>query len=709
LRPEDGTPDLPPSDDAGEHEPPRPATWAGRRRAEGANDEPEPAAETEPADEPGGEPDSEPGDEPDSEPGDEPEPEPAAESQPGDEPEPEPAGEPEPEPTDQAQPGEDTDQRRDGLADDLDDSEPEQPEAPTEAADPEGRETVEAETLALADREQAEEAAMAGVRARTADHGVEGGSGSQTPEPAIETPPETPSPEAEDGKVPRAKPLWARFLAASLVIVVSMAAATAISLLVYLTDIAEGLSDNDRLASLREQLTEVDGGDPQTILILGSDKRLDTRGDPGRSDTTILLRVDPEQDAIALLSIPRDLRVSVPKLGVAKFNEAYTVGGPDLTLEVVERLTDLDINHVVNINFTGFADAVNAIGCVYIDVDRRYFIPPESGTAEIDIEAGYQRLCGLKALQYVRFRHDDNDLVRSARQQDFMREARQKLSVGTLVNDRNELLDIFTEYTTSDISDGVTLLELLKTFLAVQSAPVREVHFPADLGDGTSPYVTASEDAIKKAVEQFLGVGGTPGARPGGEADQPPPEEDKQRPDDRGGGGESDDEPKQDFVGPQMDDSTAQGQDYARRIAEVKTGGGDPMVKFGIYYPTRLAPGSTIDDASRAFQIDGPDKEAYRGYKMVVDVPGQTFGNGLFSEYYGVSGTDWVDPPILDNPNETRTIDGRNYLLFYDGDRLRLVGFKTKNAAYWVNNTLLQSLDEGQMLSVATSMREYGD
>ena len=170
---------------------------------------------------------------------------------------------------------------------------------------------------------------------------------------------------------------------------------------------------------------------------------------------------------------------------MAKFNEAYTVGGPELTLEVVERLTDLEINHVVNINFTGFADAVNAIGCVYIDVDRRYFIPPESGTAEIDIEAGYQRLCGLKALQYVRFRHDDNDLVRSARQQDFMREARQKLPPGTLIRERNELLDIFTEYTTSDISDGVTLL-VLKTFLAVQSAPVREVHFPADLGDGTS-------------------------------------------------------------------------------------------------------------------------------------------------------------------------------------------------------------------------------
>ena len=107
-------------------------------------------------------------------------------------------------------------------------------------------------------------------------------------------------------------------------IVISMAAATSISILLYLTDIAEGLSDNDTLASLRDQLTEADGGAPQTILIIGSDKRLDTRGDPGRSDTTILLRVDPDKQAIALLSIPRDLKVNIPGVGVDKFNVAYT-------------------------------------------------------------------------------------------------------------------------------------------------------------------------------------------------------------------------------------------------------------------------------------------------------------------------------------------------------------------------------------------------
>ena len=240
-------------------------------------------------------------------------------------------------------------------------------------------------------------------------------------------------------------------------IVISVAAATSISLLVYLTGIAEGLNDNDALASLSDQLADADGGKPQTILILGSDKRLDTEGDPGRSDTTILLRVDPDKDAVALLSIPRDLKVYIPGIGEAKFNEAYTAGGADKTLRVVKNLTGLEINHVVNINFLGFADAVNAIGCVYVDVDRQYYVPEGSGYSAIDppIDAGYQLMKGFKALQYVRFRHLDNDLVRSARQQDFLREARQKLPPEKIIRDRNELLDIFTEYTTSDISDAV--------------------------------------------------------------------------------------------------------------------------------------------------------------------------------------------------------------------------------------------------------------
>ncbi|MGH2950895.1 MAG: LCP family protein, partial [Solirubrobacterales bacterium] len=538
------------------------------------------------------------------------------------------------------------------------------------------------------------------LRARAAGKGPEP---RETTRPAPPAPPAAepaapPSPPPE--KPPRARPLWARFVAASLLIVISMATATSVSLLVYLTDIAEGLGDNDALASLRDQLEEVDGGDPQTILIIGSDKRLGEEGIPGRSDTAILLRVDPDKDAIALLSIPRDLKVNIPGVGVDKFNVAYSSGGADRTLDVVKQITGLKINHVVNINFTGFADAVNAIGCVYIDVDRRYFIPPEANYAEIDIEAGYQRLCGLKALQYVRYRFDDNDLVRSARQQDFLREARQKLPPGTLIRDRNELLDIFTEYTTSDIADAVQLLELLKTFAGVQTAPVSEVHFPAELGDGSSPYVTTSEDAIQNAVEQFLGVEGTPGARPAGTAEGPATAADGKEQQRRKK--QKEEPPEQE--GPPMIDASAAGQQYGQAIAGVETKGGEPMVRFPIFHPTRLVPGSVISDASRAFPIDGPDKEKYYGYKIVVSVPGPSG----FSEYYGVSGTSWDEVPILENASETREIDGREYQLFFDGDRLRLIGWKENKATYWVNNTLLQTLDEGEMISIATSMRELG-
>ena len=174
----------------------------------------------------------------------------------------------------------------------------------------------------------------------------------------------------------------------------------------------------------------------------------------------MLLRIDPDQDAIALLSLPRDLKVNIPGYGIGKLNDAYTVGGPKKTLTVVKQLTGININHVVNVDFKGFEQAINAIDCVYVDVDRRYFnsnegLAPIELLAEIDIHAGYQMLCGDRALQYVRYRHTDNDIVRAARQQDFLREARQKISPARLFRDREELIDIFTKYTTSDIDDAV--------------------------------------------------------------------------------------------------------------------------------------------------------------------------------------------------------------------------------------------------------------
>jgi LCP family protein required for cell wall assembly len=609
-------------------------------------------------------------------------------------------------------------EREPSAAGDSDDGAP-----PTADGAPEPGATVEADTLALADREEAKEAAMAGVRERAAKHEAKRETAAHAvaaqatvpaaPETEEEEEPSEPEAPAEPeppvigppdvGEPPKPKALWLRFLTASMVIVTSMATATAVSVLLFASDIAEGLGG---IPGITQQLAETDGGDPQTILILGSDKR--PTDDTGRSDTAILLRVDPDREAISLLSVPRDLKVNIPRHGVDKFNAAYSYGGPKLTLETVKALTGLEVNHVVNINFTGFADAVNALDCVYIDVDRRYFIAPEAEIAEIDIQAGYQRLCGLKALQYVRFRHEDNDLVRAARQQDFLREARQGIPPSKLVSDRNELLDIFKKYTTSDnaLKDPIQVIELIKTLFYVRNAPVHEVHFPAQLGGPDDPYVTASNDAIESAVAQFLGTEGTPGPAPSG-----PPEEteaDKPADDKNADGDQQKEEKPPEDTGPAMIDATGAIQPYAQKLEGMKTKNGEVILDFPLFYPTQVPARSRVDatvlEASRSFIIDGPGDDVYRGYKFVLGLP----GSGGFTEYFGVSGTDWDNPPILDNPTETREIEGRDYKFFYDGDRLRLVGWQTNKASYWVNNTLLQTLDEDEMLAVARGMRELG-
>jgi hypothetical protein len=98
------------------------------------------------------------------------------------------------------------------------------------------------------------------------------------------------------------------------------------------------------------------------------------------------------------------------------------------------------------------------------------------------------------------------------------------------------------------------------------------------------------------------------------------------------------------------------------------------------------------------YKVAAPGGERRKSYRMVLKRP-------LVGEYYGIQGTRWTDPPILADPTETREIGGREFELFYEGDRLRLVAWRTPKAAYWVANTLLQTLSEHQMIAIARSTR----
>jgi polyisoprenyl-teichoic acid--peptidoglycan teichoic acid transferase len=78
---------------------------------------------------------------------------------------------------------------------------------------------------------------------------------------------------------------------------------------------------------------------------------------------------------------------------------------------------------------------------------------------------------------------------------------------------------------------------------------------------------------------------------------------------------------------------------------------------------------------------------------------------GAYGEYYGVQGMGWRYPPILDDPDGSRVVAGRRLLLYYDGHHLRLVAWRTKRAAYWITNTLSQSIPNDRLIAIAGSVR----
>jgi polyisoprenyl-teichoic acid--peptidoglycan teichoic acid transferase len=169
------------------------------------------------------------------------------------------------------------------------------------------------------------------------------------------------------------------------------------------------------------------------ILVLGADVGSRSRpGDQGRSDTIVLIRTDPDHHKIALLFIPRDLRVDIPLHGAQKINSAYAFGGATLAIKTVERLTGLGINHVVVVDFGTFDDVVDALGGVTIDVPRpilsNKFECPLKSRAECDrwpgwrFRKGPQEMNGKRALIFSRIRENklnpnESDFTRGERQQ----------------------------------------------------------------------------------------------------------------------------------------------------------------------------------------------------------------------------------------------------------------------------------------------------
>ncbi|MGI8803223.1 MAG: LCP family protein [Solirubrobacteraceae bacterium] len=473
-----------------------------------------------------------------------------------------------------------------------------------------------------------------------------------------------------------------RFLIGSLIIVALMATATVAGVLLEVGHIRSYFPQPTIPPTAIKQITPAPPGAPETILIIGDDKRalssnVNDRSSPPKSDTMLLLRLDPNQHEVSLLSVPRDLKTTiVPDVGppiTTKINASYGIGGSALVAKTIKAtLPGLSINHIVDINFGGFRKVIDAIGCVYIFVDRHYY-NVNLGTAatnfsNIDIKPGYQKLCGQQALDYTRYRHTDSDFVRVARQQDFIRQAKQQVGVQNLFNNQDPLLKALQHAIATDIH-GTAVDRLISLAFFSLGRPVRQVDFQSTVGPS---YVTATPEQLTATVNDFLyndpGPVKVSSKRVGGRRGTAP----------AGGGGLG-------LV------ATPPGDIGLANSASV----GFPIK---LYTPRLRMAQANLTDLVRVYTLR--DEQNTRHHAYVISI-----ARGLVGEYYGVEGTDWTTPPILSGQHQTRRIGGLSYDLYVDGGHIRLVAWRSPTAVYWLSNTLRTSLSNQQMLAIAESAR----
>ena len=156
-----------------------------------------------------------------------------------------------------------------------------------------------------------------------------------------------------------------------------------------------------------------------TVMLLGVDER-PKDGDPGRSDTLLVMMVDASSRGISVVSVPRDTRVRISGLGWDKINHAFAHGGVALTQQTVENFLGIPIDYYAKVDLESFGRAVDAMGGVRVEVEQRMYYEDAWDHFVIDLQPGLQRLDGKKALQYVRYRDEDGDIGRVRRQQNFI-------------------------------------------------------------------------------------------------------------------------------------------------------------------------------------------------------------------------------------------------------------------------------------------------
>jgi LCP family protein required for cell wall assembly len=251
---------------------------------------------------------------------------------------------------------------------------------------------------------------------------------------------------------------------------------------------------------------------PTTILVLGTDINFaaDTgeplSGSNSRTDTILLLRIDPVHYKVNILSIPRDSFVPIPGYGPQKINAANVFGGVDLVKATVANLTGKNVDYFVMVNPYALTKLVDLIGGINIYVDKNMYYVDRAQNLHIDLKEGWHRLSGKEAQDYIRFRHDAaGDIGRIERQQKFLQTLFLSLARPSNLIKAPVALKIATRYVKTDLS-FLKIVRLANFARMLSSKDIRT--FTASGEEGTSDYAGSilipNRTELEKIVKDYF-------------------------------------------------------------------------------------------------------------------------------------------------------------------------------------------------------------
>lgn len=261
-----------------------------------------------------------------------------------------------------------------------------------------------------------------------------------------------------------------------------------------------------------EATPEWEGTERVNILLMGTDSRGLKSNEKARSDSMIIVSIDPVSKEANLFSILRDTYAAIPGHGKSRMNEALALDGPALAMQAASDFTGLPIQYFVSTDFEGFIALIDALGGIEFEVEKRMYYRDSADDPRyyIDLKPGLQHMDGLTALQYVRFRHDQlSDYTRTGRQREFLSAVARKLTSTTSLLRLPSLLSSIEPHIRTNINIA-DMLKLARLGLDIDTETITSVQIPPtellreEKIGGADVITVRDEDKLRAFIQEQL-------------------------------------------------------------------------------------------------------------------------------------------------------------------------------------------------------------